>query len=105
VDHAHQVDIRLAHHVSVSEAVNYLVRELGCDAWYVACHHDHLFVLRLTGASADRFALRFECTAPVEKGIYHDSRAWSLSISPLHDETSLSESQAKHLQAGLAELK
>jgi hypothetical protein len=105
VDHAHKVDVRLAHHVDVSEAISYLIHELGCDSWYVACHHDHLFVFRLTRDSTDRFAVRFECTAPVEKGIYHGSKAWSLSLSPLHDETCLTEEKVKQLQAGLAELK
>jgi hypothetical protein len=105
MDHAHKVDVPLAHHVDVSEAINYLVAQLACDNWYVACHHEHLFVVRLTKDTADKFAVRFECTAPVEKGIYHGSKAWSLSINLLHNEASLPEDMVIQLQRGLAELR
>ena len=104
MDHAHKMDVHLAHHVDVSAALKLLVDQLGCDNWYVACHHEHLFVFRLTSGSTDKFAVRFECTAPVEKGVYHDSKAWSLSISPLHDQSELSETQLKQMQTGLAGL-
>ena len=104
MDHEHKVDVRLSHHVDVSQAIDYLKGELGCDSWYVACHHEHLFVFRLTRDSADRFAVRVECTAPVEKGIYYGSKAWSLSLSPLHHESSLTEEKIQQIQAGLAGL-
>jgi hypothetical protein len=102
MDHAHKIDVPLAHQVDVSESIHFLLQLLGCENWYVACHHERLFVVRLTRGHADRFAVRFECTAPVEKGIYHGSKAWSLSISPLHDEAGLSSEMIKQVQAGLA---
>ncbi len=104
MEHGHKYEVRLAHHVDVSEALRYLIGQLGCNNWYVACHHERLFVFRLTSGSVDKFAACFECTAPVEKGIYHDSKAWSLSLSPLHEQPALSEKQLRALEAGLAQL-
>jgi hypothetical protein len=104
MDHAPKMDIHLAHHIDVSAALKFLVHELGCESWYVACHHEHLFVFRLTSGTTDKFAVRFECTAPVEKGIYHDSKAWSLSISALHYQPELGEQELKQIQTGLEAL-
>jgi hypothetical protein len=104
MDHAHKLDIQLTRHIDVSEALHYLIKQLGCDNWYAACHHEHLFVFRLTKGTVDKFAVRVECTAPVEKGVYHGSKAWSLSISPLHDQVDLEAGQARALQQGLAEI-
>lgn len=104
MDQAHKVDVELVQHVDVNAAVNYLLQQLGCDNWYVACHHEHLFVIRLTTGPANRFAVLFEGTSPVEKGIYDGSKAWSLSICPLHNEAGLTGEMVKHLQAGLAAL-
>jgi hypothetical protein len=105
MEHGHKVDFPLAHHVDVGEAISYLVHQLECDNWYVACHHEHLFVFRLTLGSADKYAVKLECTAPVEKGVYHGSKAWFLSISPLHNSANLTEDEVKRLEAGLAALK
>jgi hypothetical protein len=105
MDHPHKLDLQLTRHIDVTEVLHYLLGQLDCDNWYVACHHEHLFVFRLTKDSVDRFAVRVECTAPVEKGVYHDSKAWSLSISPLHSEGEIQPNQAKALQQGLAEIK
>jgi hypothetical protein len=104
MDHEHKVDIMLPHPVDVSEATKYLLHQLDCDEWYVACHHEHLFVLHLTQAAVDRYAVRFECTSPVEKGIYHGSKAWSMSIIPLRGEDNLQEERVKEIRARLAEL-
>jgi hypothetical protein len=45
-----------------------------------------------------------ECTEPIEKAVYHDSKAWALSISPLHHESALSAEQVKQLELALAAL-
>ncbi len=105
MDHTRKLELQLTRHIDVSEALHFLIQQLDCDNWYVACHHEHLFVFRLTKAGVDRFAVRVECTAPVEKGVYHGSKAWALSITPLHDELDLEPDQAHALQRGLAELK
>jgi hypothetical protein len=104
MDVSHKFDIRMAHHVDLGAALKFLGKHLGCDSWYVACHHEHVFVLRLSNSAIDKFAVRFECTAPVEKGIYHDSKAWSLSITSLHDQRSLTEKEIKQIETGLAEV-
>ena len=82
MDHAHKVDVLLAHELDVGKATNFLLHQLDCDHWYVACHHEALFVYHLTKGAEDRYAVSFQCTPPVEHGIYHGSRAWSLSIIP-----------------------
>ena len=104
MDRAHHTDVRLAHPVNVSQALRYITHQLGCENWYVACHHEHLFVFRLAQGTEDKYAVRFECTSPVEKAVYHDSKAWSLSISPLHAQTQLTDEQIGRLRTGLAEL-
>jgi hypothetical protein len=104
MDHTHKVDVPLAHRVDVSEATKYLLHQLHCDDWYVACHHDHLFVFRLTQGRVDRYAVCYQCTSPVEKGIYHGSKAWSMSIVPLRGEANLPEDTLREIKARLAEL-
>jgi hypothetical protein len=59
----------------VNKATTLLLHQLDCDHWYVACHHENLFVYHLTKGAEDRDAVSFQCTPPVEKGIYHGSRA------------------------------
>ncbi len=104
MDHPHRVDVPLAHQVEVSRAVQFLLQHLGCDHWYVACHHEHLFVYHLTKAGVDQYAACFQCTPPVEKGIYHGSRAWALSLIPLLAVPSVSESELSQIKTGLAAL-
>ena len=104
MDHAHKVEVELAHRVDVSGATKFLLHQLGCDDWYVACQHEHLFVFRLTLRGVDRYAVCYQCTSPVEKGIYHGSKAWSMSIIPLRAEDSLPEDKVKEIKARLAEL-
>jgi len=96
--------VPLAHEVDVSKATEVLLHQLDCTRWYVACHHEHLFVYHLTKGAEDRYAVSFQCTPPVEKGIYHGSRAWSLSIIPLHGVEALPEAKEKEIKTGLAEL-
>lgn len=104
MEQTHKVDVPLAHRVEVNEVTKYLLHKLECDSWYVACHHGHLFVFHLTKAGVDQYAARFECTSPVEKGVYHTSRAWSLSIIPLAGQANLSETVVNELRAALAAL-
>lgn len=104
MDHAHKADVLIAHPKEVTEVLHYLEHELGCDGWYVACHHDHLFVFRLTRDSHDRYAVSMECSGLAEKGVYHGSRTRSLSISPLHHEANLDPAEAKRLESGLNDL-
>ena len=104
MDHTHKVDVPLAHHVEVSAATKCLLLQLGCDDWYVARHHDHLFVFHLTRSGADKYAVTYQCTAPVEKGIYHGSKAWSVSIIPLQPEDALPDDAVKAIKAQLAAL-
>ena len=104
MEHPHRVDVLLAHEVDVSKATAFLLQQLGCDHWYVACHQEHLLVYHLTRGAADRYAVSFQCTPPVEKGIYHGSRAWSLSIIPLHGIEPLPEAEANEVKARLAAL-
>ena len=104
MDHAHKFDVLLAHEVDVSRAAKFLLHQLDCDHWYVARHQEQQFVYHLTKGAEDRYAVSFQCTPPVEKGIYHGSRAWSLSIIPLHGVEALPEAKQNEIKAGLAEL-
>jgi hypothetical protein len=104
MEQAHKVDIPLQHHVEVTKATQFLVQELACDDWYVACHREHLFVYHLTHAGTDRYALCFQCTPPVEKGIYHGSKAWGLSIIPLHHAPAPESINVARIRTGLATL-
>jgi hypothetical protein len=59
MDHAHRFDVLLAHEVDVSKVATFLLHQLDCDHWYVACHHENLFVYRLTKRAEDRYAVFF----------------------------------------------
>ncbi len=102
MEHTHRVDVPLAHRVDVTQATKYLLQRLNCEGWYVACHHDHLFVVHLTKGGMDHYAVRFECTPPVEKAIYHPSMAWSLSVIPLGGQQDVPEDTVKEIRAVLA---
>jgi len=104
MDAAHRVDVLLAHEVDVSKAAKFLLHQLDCDNWHVACHQEAQFVYHLTKGTEDRYAVSFQRTAPVAGGIYHGSRAWSLSIVPLHGVTALSEAKEHEVKVGLAAL-
>ena len=99
-----KVDVLLAHEVDVGKATRFLLPQLGCDNWYVACHQETQFVYHLTQGSQDLYAVSFQCTAPVERGVYHGSRAWSLSIIPLHGIPPLPKAKENEIKAGLAAL-
>ncbi len=100
----HKVAVPLAHRVGVTEVLQYLVHHLHCNSWYVAAHREHLFVFHLTDGDRKRFAACIECTAPVDKGIYHGSTASSVSVLALGDEPELSAEELSELRLGLTEL-
>ena len=104
MDHAQRVDVLPAHEVDVGKATKFLLHQLDCDHWYVACHQEAQFVYHFTKGGQDRYAVSFQCTAPVEHGIYHGSRAWSLSIIPLHGVAALPEAKEREIATGLAAL-
>jgi hypothetical protein len=104
MDHTHKVDVPLDHELDVSQATEFLLHHLDCETWYVACHHEHLFVFRLARGGVGRYAVSFQCTPSVEKAIYHRSRTWALSIIPLHGVEDLPEAKVKEIKAGLAGL-
>ena len=104
MEHTHRVDVPLVHHVEVTKAVQFLLHHLGCDHWYVACQREHLFVYHLTRAGVDRYAACFQCNPPVEKGIYHGSKAWALSLIPLSPGESLGQNESRQISTGLASL-
>jgi hypothetical protein len=90
--------------VDVSEASKYLLHQLDCDDWYVAAQREHLLVVHLSKASVHKYAVCFECTTPVEKAVYHGSKAWSLSILPLGNTGPLPGEKAGMIRAGLGNL-
>jgi len=104
MEHAHKIDLPLAHELDVSETTQFLLHELGCDSWYVVCHQEHLFVYRLAKGGVDRYAVSFQCTPPVEKAIYHGSKTWAFSIIPLHGVEDVPEAKVREIKAGLAGL-
>jgi len=101
MEHAHRVTVPLSHAVDVTHATQYLLHRLDCDSWHVACHQEHGFVFHLTQHGTDRYALWFDCTPPVEKGIYHGSKAWALAIVPLRGVADLPEAKVREISAGL----
>src|SRR5512140_2912511 len=104
MDHAHKVEVPLPHELDVNRVTQFLLRELDCDSWYVACHHEHLFVYRLVHGAAERYAVSFQCTPPVEKAIYHGGKTWALSIIPLRGVEDLPEPKVQEIRLGLAAL-
>ena len=104
MEQAHKVEIRRCHPVLVADAAKYLSAVLDCDEWHVVCRHDHLLVIHLSQGAQPKYAVRFECTAPVEKAIYHDNKAWSVSIMPLHVVGELPVSKLAEIKAGLQNL-
>lgn len=105
VHRSHRVEVPLLHHIDVSRATEYLLHHLGCSAWHVACHHDHQWIVQLTEKDHAKYTICYECSPAVEKGIYHGSRAWAMTITPLHAEADLSETKVAEIRAGLADLR
>ena len=101
MEQQHKVTVPLGHRIEATEAIHYLLHRLDCDSWYVACHREHLYVLHLTKGNVKRYAVCFEGTAPVDKGICHASLASSISVLPLGSEHDLAEETAKEIKLGL----
>jgi hypothetical protein len=99
-----RVTLSLPHHLDVSRATQYLTLQLNCDGWHVGCRHDHQVVVQLTRGGVARYGISFECSPAIEKAVYHGSRAWSLTIIPLHGQDNLLADKVTALKAGLAEL-
>jgi len=104
MEEQHKVLLMSGHNVEMTAATRYLQQHLGCDDWYVACHHEHLFVVHLTKGGVKKYALCFEGTPPVEKGIYHGSLSSSISIVPLGSEHDLPKEVLAEMKAGLEQL-
>lgn len=97
--HCSRVEVHLEHHVEVLQATERLLVPLECDSWYVACRHDHQTVVRLTKDAVVRYVLCFQCSPDVEKAVYHGSRAWALSIIPIHPGDNLTTEQEAAIRA------
>lgn len=97
--HCSRVEVHLEHHVEVLQATERLLVPLECDSWYVACRHDHQMVVRLTKGAVVRYVLCFQCSPDVEKAVYHGSRAWALSITPIHPGDNLTTEQEAAIRA------
>ena len=99
-----RVTFSLPHHLDVSRATQYLLHHLDCDGWHVGCRHDHQMVVQLTRAGVASYGVSYECSPPVEKAVYHGSRAWALTLIPLHGKDNLPAEKVAAIKAGLAEL-
>jgi hypothetical protein len=101
---SHRVTLTLDHHLDVSLVTSFLVHQLGCDGWHVASRHDHQLVVQLTRGGVARYCLAYDCSPPIEKAVYHGSRAWALAIIPVHGEADLAENRVAEIKSGLAGL-
>lgn len=99
-----RVTLSLSHHLEVSQVTHFLLNQLNCDAWHVACRHDHQMVVQLTLGGLARYGISFDCSPAVEKAVYHGSRAWALTIIPLHGNDNLPAQRLTEIKAGLAAL-
>ena len=99
-----RVTLSLTHHLDVSRATQHLQHQLDCDGWHVGCRHDHQVVVELTRGGVAAYGVSYECSPAVEKAIYHGSRAWALTIIPLHGNDNLPAHKVAEIKAGLSEL-
>ncbi len=99
-----RVTLALRHHVDVNLATPYLLHRLDCDDWHVACRHEHQLVVQLMREGTPRYGVTYDCSPAVEKAVCHGSRAWAMSIIPLHGEANLPAQQVAEIKAGLGEL-
>lgn len=94
----------LRHHLDVNLATEFLLHRLSCDGWHAASRHDHQLIVQLTRGGEVRYCVAYDCSPAVEKAVCHGSRAWALTVTPLHGEDNLSARQVAELKAGLSEL-
>ena len=97
-------EFSLAHRLDVSRVAEYLVHGLECESWYVVCHRERQFVIHLTQAGTDRYAVSFECTPPAEKGIYHGSMTSQLCVIALGDQADVPQAKIDEIRSMLAQL-
>jgi len=100
----HKVLLISGHRLDMTQAIRFLMHQLGCDDWYVACHHEHLYVVHLAQEGRKRYAICFEGLPPCEKGVYHGSVLCSIAAVPLGLEVDLPQEQLAELRTGLMEL-
>ena len=60
--------------------------------------------MHLSKGGVDRYAVCFDCSPPVEKGVYHRSLAWSVALVPLRGQEDIPEETVTSIKAGLAGL-
>ncbi len=99
--HHHRIEFLPGHLVDVPQASHRLLQELKCDDWFVASRNDHQCVVRLMRAGVPHYAVSFQCAPCVNKAIFHGSRAWSVSIIPLHGEDALLPEALRRVKASL----
>jgi hypothetical protein len=99
--HHHRIEFLPGHLVDVSQASHRLLQELHCDDWFVASRNEHQCVVRLLRAGVPHYAVSFQCAPCVDKAIFHGSRAWSVSIIPLHGEDVLLPEALHRVKASL----
>jgi hypothetical protein len=100
--HMAPLAVRLFRHVDASRAAQYLMHLLQCERWHVVCNREHQIVVHLSRLGIDRYAVMFECTAPVDKAVYHGSWTSHFSIVPLEDEDELPGSVADQIRDALS---
>ncbi len=99
-----KAEFSLAHRLDVSRVAEYLVHVLGCENWYVVCHREHQFVVHLTQAGADRYAVSFECTPPADKGIYHGSLTSHVLLIALGEQAEVPVDKIDEIKSELTHL-
>lgn len=99
-----RVTISLAHHLDVARATQFLLRALDCDDWYATCRHDHQMIVLLTRRGEAQFGISYECSPGIQKAVFHDSRAWALTLIPMSSRNNLPPTKVKVIKSGLAEL-
>ena len=99
-----RVAISLPHHLDVALATRCLLPHLNCDDWHVTCRHEHQMVVQLTRGSGVKFGISFDCSPPVEKAVYHGSRAWALTVIPLHGQDNLTAVTIAAIKAALGQV-
>ena len=104
MEQQHKALLSSGHRLDMTEAIRFLMHQLACDDWYVACHHEHLYVVHLVQEGLKRYAICFEGLPTCEKGVYHGSVVCSVSAVPLGLEHDLSHEKLAEIRSGLIDL-
>ena len=97
-------EFSLAHRLDLSRVAEHLAHVLECESWYVVCHREHQFVIHLTRAGTDRYAVSFECTPPAEKGIYHGSMTSQFCVIGLSDQSDVPQAKIDEIRSWLGQV-